>query len=413
MEHYIPMVTIVGAALLAMAWMPYLTRKFRISYSIVYVLLGILLYSVLDFLPEADPVEYTGVSVRLTEMMVIISLMGTGLKIDEPFSFRNWRIPIRLVSITMLLSIAAVCAIGLYFLNLELPSALLLAAVLAPTDPVLADDVQVGPPMEKERSDVRFSLTAEAGLNDGMAFPFTWLAITFALIRADEGTMWHWFGFDFLYRIAAGAVIGIVVGRVVGYLIFSLKSKDFLTARDGFIAFSLTLLVYGVTELVKGYGFVSVFVCAVALRSYAREHKFHESLHSFTDQIERMLMAVVLILFGGILVHEVFSTFSWQYIGFALVVVLVVRPVTAYIAVSGSPLHWKEKSAISFFGIKGIGSLFYLAFGISHANFQNADELWALASWVILGSLLIHGLSAPFVMRHIEKQFPKWRGKKA
>jgi sodium/hydrogen antiporter len=410
MENYIPIVAITGAALLGMAWMPGLTQIVKISYSVLYVILGVILYATLDFLPEADPIEYNNFSVRLTELMVIVSLMGTGLKIDEPFSFRSWRVPLRLVSITMLLSILLVTTIGIYWFGLPLASALLLGSVLAPTDPVLADDVQVGPPLEKTKNDVRFSLTAEAGLNDGMAFPFTWLAITLSLIATEKANFWHWIAFDFFYRIVAGVIIGFLIGRIMAYLVFILPHRNnFVKTRDGFVAFSLTLLVYGATELLKGYGFVAVFICAVTLRNYEIEHKYHLKLHSFTDQVERMLMAIVLILFGGTLVEKVLNDFNWQHVAFGLVCVLLIRPVTAWASVFNTKLHIQEKAAISFYGIKGIGSLFYLAFATSLADFGAAEELWTITSWVILCSLIIHGLSATFVMQKIEKRFPKER----
>jgi NhaP-type Na+/H+ or K+/H+ antiporter len=414
MENYIPIVAILGVAFLGMAWMPGITAITRISYSIIYVLLGIILYSTLDFLPEADPVRYTNFSVRLTEMLLIVSLMGTGLKIDEPFSFKKWRIPLRLVSVTMLLSIALVSLIGVVWLKLDIPSAVLLGAILAPTDPVLADDVQVGPPLEKTKNDVRFCLTAEAGLNDGMAFPFTWLAIALSLGAMDGAAFWHWFGFDVVLRITIGLIMGFLLGRGVAFLVFFLpRKKNYLITRDGFVAFSTTLLVYASTELLHGYGFVAVFVCAVTLRNFELEHEYHVKLHSFTDQLERMLMVIVLILFGGTLVHNVFSTFSWQYLLFAFVVLLIIRPLSAYVSVFKSEMHLQEKAAVSFFGIKGIGSLFYLAFATSQAEFGNAEELWSITSWVILCSLMIHGLSANGVMRGLEKRFSSKRKSKS
>jgi sodium/hydrogen antiporter len=410
MENYIPIVAILGVALLVMAWMPGITGIIRISYSIIYVLLGIILYSTLDFLPDADPVRYRDFTVRLTEMLLIVSLMGTGLKIDEPFSFTKWKIPLRLVSITMLLSIALVSLIGVLWLDLDIPSAILLGSILAPTDPVLADDVQVGPPLEKTKNDVRFCLTAEAGLNDGMAFPFTWLAITLSLGDVDGAPLWHWFGFDVVFRIAIGLILGFLLGRGVAFLIFYLPhKKNFLVTRDGFVAFSTTLLVYGATELLHGYGFIAVFVCAVTLRNFKIEHEYHVKLHSFTDQLERMLMVVVLILFGGTLVQNVFNTFSWQYLFFAFAVLLIIRPLSAYASVFKSKMHLQEKAAVSFFGIKGIGSLFYLAFATSHAEFGSIERLWSVTCWVILCSLIIHGLSAHGIMRGLEKRFSSRR----
>jgi sodium/hydrogen antiporter len=406
MENYVLILAMLGVALLAMAWMPGITALVRVSYSIIYVALGIILYSTLDFLPEADPVRYTSFSVRLTEMMLIVSLMGTGLKIDEPFSFRKWRIPLRLVSITMLLSIALVSIVGILWLELDIAAAILLGSVLAPTDPVLADDVQVGPPLEKKRNDVRFYLTAEAGLNDGMAFPFTWLAIALATGAGDGSALWNWFSFDFIFRITIGLVVGFLLGRSLAFLLFFLpRKKNFLVTRDGFVAFSSTILVYGTTEVLHGYGFIAVFVCAVTLRNYEIEHEYHVKLHSFTDQLERMLMVVVLILFGGTLVEFVFDTFNWQNLLIAFVVLLIIRPLSAYASIYNSKMHLQEKAAVSFFGIKGIGSLFYLAFATNLVKFENAENLWAITSWVILFSLIIHGFSANAVMRILERRF--------
>jgi NhaP-type Na+/H+ or K+/H+ antiporter len=288
----------------------------------------------------------------------------------------------------------------------------LLAAALAPTDPVLAGDVQVGPPLEKSKSDVKFTLTAEAGLNDGISFPFTWLAITIALRATNDASLFEWFYFDLLYRIAAGLIIGYVVGKIIAYLVFTLpKKRDVVASRDGFIAISSTLLVYGVTEMVSGYGFVAVFICAVTLRNYELDHEFHVELHSFTDQIERMLMAIVLLLFGGTLVLHVFPDIVWQALMFAAVLVFVVRPLTSIPSVLGADLHNKEKGAISFYGIRGIGSLFYLSFGLQHTVFERAGELWDLACVVIFLSIVVHGFSASAVMERIGAQFPQTRKK--
>jgi sodium/hydrogen antiporter len=204
--------------------------------------------------------------------------------------------------------------------------------------------------------------------------------------------------------------MGFLTGRIMAYLVFLLPYRNnFIKTRDGFVAFSLTLLVYGSTELLKGYGFVAVFVCAVTLRNYELEHAYHLKLHSFTGQVERMLMAIVLILFGGTLMERAFDEFDWKHLVFGLLCVLIIRPVTAWASVFNTKLHLQEKAAICFYGIKGIGSLFYLAFAISQADFGTADELWAITSWVILCSLIIHGFSATVIMQRIEKRFPKNR----
>jgi len=219
MDEYYLLLTVIGTAVFAMSWMPAFTEFTGISYSIIYVVLGFLLYTFIpDALPVPLPQKHEVLTLHLSELVVIISLMGTGLKIDRSFSLKSWSAPLKLVSIAMLISIAACALMGFTFLGLDLASAVLLGAVLAPTDPVLAADVQVGPPNEgNEESNAKFSLTAEAGMNDGLAFPFTWLAITLAAMAAGrDDTLMEWFAVDVLYKIVSGVVIGLIIGRGVG-----------------------------------------------------------------------------------------------------------------------------------------------------------------------------------------------------
>jgi len=406
MDEYILIIAVIGFAALSMAWMPAITNKTGISYSIIYVALGALLYSIFDFLPAVDVDRHEEYALHITELVVIVSLMGTGLKIDQHFSFRGWRVPFRLVIITMVLCIAAVTVSSWWTLGFGWASALLFGAVLAPTDPVLAADVQVGPPHEKEVDNVRFSLTAEAGLNDGTAFPFVWLAIALAIIsRNGDASVYEWFLMDVVYRISAGVASGFILGKILGFLIFDLPvKKNFLLTKDGFIAIAATLLVYGITELLHGYGFIAVFVCALTMRAYERQHKFHRRLHEFTDQIERILLAIVLILFGGALVTGILESLTWQMAVFGLAFIFIIRPFTAYIALSGPKLHYKEKGIISFFGIRGIGSFFYLSFALSETYFNHSKELWAAVSFVVLVSVVIHGLTAAISLKKLKEQ---------
>lgn len=407
MDSYLIIITLIGFAALGMAWMPSISKHTRVSYSIIYVLLGMVVYLGLGtLLPLPDPISNNNLTVRLTELVVIISLMGTGLKIDEPFSFRIWNSPLRLVSITMLLSIAITTVIGVYGLGLDLAASVLLGAVLAPTDPVLASDVQVGPPQSNTRDHVKFSLTAEAGLNDGTAFPFTWLAILLATAGSTAQVWEDWLLRDLLYRIAAGLVVGFLMGRLLAYMVFRLPEKaKYIQVRDGFVALSATLLVYGLTELLHGYGFIAVFITAVTLRNYELHHKYHRKLHDFTDQVERILVAIVLVLFGGSLVSGILSSLTWPMVLFGFLFVLLIRPLTSWVGLLGAKLHHKEKLAISFFGIKGMGSFFYLAFALNEVHFVYKEELWSIGAFIVLLSILIHGLTATAVMQKIEMEF--------
>ena len=405
---YILSIIIIGASVLGMAWMPIINRVTGISYSIFYVFFGMVIFAIFKSLPIPNPIIYPKETLHLTELVVITSIMGTGLKIDQPFSLRKWRVPFRLVLITMLLCIGIVFLAGQWAFEFDIASALLLGAVLAPTDPVLASDVQVGPPHEKDKENIRFSLTAEAGMNDGTAFPFVWLAISLAFYGATgHGNFTQWVWFDLVYRLIIGFAFGYIIGRALAYLIFYIpEKKKFIVIKDGFVAIATTLLVYGLTELYNGYGFIAVFVSAITLRNSHMTHRFHKNLHEFTDQIEKILVAIVLLLFGGSLVNGILEHLTLKMAVFGIAFLFIIRPLTSLIALIGTKLHIKEKMAISFFGIRGIGSFFYLAFALSTTYFSFANELWSLVSFIVLISIIIHGITASSVMKKIESELP-------
>lgn len=407
MEHYLLLLTLVGFIIFTMAWMPAISKKTGISYAVYYTLFGYLLYSAIpDHLPVPLPQQNESLSLHLTELIVIISLMGTGIKIDRKFSLKNWSSPLRLLGIAMPLCLLSTFLIGYYFLDIGLPASLLLAAVLAPTDPVLAADVQVGPPNDAQKSETRFSLTAEAGMNDGVAFPFTWLAIVVGLagIGKDSG-IGEWLAFDLVYRIAGGFVIGYLSGKFLGFIIFRRSEKyKILRTGEGLLAISMTLLVYGIAEAAHAYGFIAVFVCAVAFRHYEKGHRYHKELHSFTDQIERLLLCILLFIFGGALASGILAPITWQMALFSFCSILVIRPLSGLLSLYGVNFPFREKLAVSFFGIRGMGSLFYLSFGFSKFSFPYKDELWAIVFLTILLSILFHGLTSSSAIRHLQKQ---------
>ncbi len=404
MESFILSISIIGIAGLAMSWLPHLAKKIYISYSILFLAIGLVLYLVIDNLPWPNPFYLEEETVHLTELIIIISLMNTGLKIDHKFSFRNWNAPFRLVSITMLLCMAGLMVASVLILNFDIASAVLLAAVMAPTDPVLASDIQVGPPNSGKNDVVRFSLTTEAGMNDGMAFPFTWLAIALAHYALNgESWFFDWVWIDLVYRIFMGVLLGYLAGVVIRFLFFYLPERyKVLHIRDGLVALSGTLAVYGLTELLHGYGFVAVFVTAVTIRNYEMEHAYHEKLHAFTDQIERLLLAILLILFGGALLTGILDHLSWPLAFLGIAFVLIIRPISGVIGLLGLKISKKKKLIISFFGIKGIGSFFYLSFALREASFTYEKEIWSLTAFVVLISILLHGLTASKAFSKLE-----------
>ena len=410
MNQYLLILILIGIATFGSMWMPKISKKTGISYSIFYMLAGVLLYLIIpEYLPDPLPQNNKNLTLHLTELIVIISLMGAGIKIDREFSFKKWAAPLKLIGITMLLCIGATILFGYYFLGLGLASALLLGAVLAPTDPVLASDVQVGPPNESAKSATKFILTSEAGLNDGVAFPFTWLAITVGLIAmGEDASIIDWFAFDLIYRMGAGVALGYIAGKGVGYLVFGWAEKyKILNTRNSLVAISITLLVYGVTEMVQGYGFIAVFICAITLRHYEKGHKYHKEMHSFTDQIERLMVCILLMLFGGAVASGILEALTWEMAVFVMVFLLIIRPVSGLIGLSRTDLEFKQKMAISFFGIRGMGTIFYLAFAINEFNFEYQQELWAVVSFTIFCSVIVHGITATWVMKKLKQKIPQ------
>ena len=404
-------IAIIGLAALAMAWLPAVLKEKPVSYAIVFVLFGVLIYLLpLPWeLPAADPIKYEYVTIHLTEMAVIITLMGTGIKLDRAFTWGKWKIPILLASVMMIICIAALGALGWWVLGLAPASAILLGAAMAPTDPVLASDVQVAGPREGEEDHVRFSLTAEAGLNDGAAFPFTWLAVAVATATASESAFtdlaWlgEWFLKDLVFKVIIGVGLGFLVGKLVAYVVFQLPHKvNFPRTNDGFMAIALTLVVYGITEIVGGYGFMAVFFAGFTFARQERKHEIHRTLHQFTDQIERILLVVVLIPFGGSLATGLLNHLTWQGVLVGLGFLFIIRPLASLLVLAGRKIRFREKLAISFFGIRGVGSFFYLSFGLHQPGLSQKEELWSIAGFIVLLSIAIHGLSAYPVMRYLD-----------
>ncbi len=404
-EPYILALTGLGLLIALVAWLPLALKKLPLSLPIVCIAIGAGLsrYAPVPAvpMPGAHPVFVE----HFTELVVIIALMGAGLKIDRIFGWKSWAVTWRLLGPTMLLTIAAVTAIGVWLLNLPLPLAILLGAVMAPTDPVLAADVQVGPPRTGEEDEVRFGLTSEAGLNDGLAFPFVNLAIVLAAASLT-GEAWAttWVLHNVLWEIAAGIGIGWLVGRLFGWITFQIPADSKLAQTgDGVIAIAATLIAYGLCEMAQSYGFLGVFVAALALRHAHRSHEFQRDMHDFTEQIERIAMMAGLLLFGGALANGLLAPLGWAEVIAALLILLVVRPVAGAIGMLGWKAPRSEKLTLAFFGIRGVGSFYYLAYGLNHMEAGDQSGLWALLSLVVLLSILMHGLTVTPVMRSLDR----------
>jgi len=396
---------IAGMGALAAAVLPRALAGRPFSLPLVFLLAGFALYQLPLGLPTPDPVAHRAVAEHLSEIVIIIALMGTGLAIDRPLGLHSWGRTWRLLGLAMPLGIVAITGAA-FGLGWPLAAAALLGAALAPTDPVLASDVQVGKPSRtRDEDEVRFSLTSEAGLNDGLAFPFVYAAIALA---GTSGTWWvlDWALVNVGYRIAVGLLLGWVLGRVFARLFFRHRAPSWAgwsEHADGFVALAATFISYGVTELAQGYGFIAVFVTALTLRSAERAHGYHQVLHRFVEQVERLLVAALLLVFGGALATGILAPLTWAGAALGVTILLIVRPVTALLAQLGTPSGPREKTAIAFFGIRGMGSFFYLSYALGETDFgMDGEQLWAVLSFVVLTSILLHGITATPFMNHID-----------
>lgn len=408
LNSYVVTLLIFGAVVLLTAWLPMALRRIPLSLPICCIAIGMLLaWSPFTPLPQFNPLENTKWAEHLSEFVVIVALMGAGLKIDRPLGLGRWMITWRLLGIAMPLSIAAIAFLGWSVLGLGAASALLLGAALAPTDPVLAADVQVGPPQTGEEDDIRFALTSEAGLNDGLSFPFVMAAIAIAGSKAgDIHWVAHWLIVDVAWKLAAGVGMGWLVGRALGWLTFKVpESGRIAKTGDGLAALGFTCVAYGVTELVHGYGFVAVFVAALTLRSVERKSSFHGSLHDFGEQIERLLMMVLLVCFGSIVAEgTLLQHVDWRVAVVAVATLLIVRPFTGWVSLLGCGHPVAEKMIVSVFGIRGLGSIYYLAYATGKAKFENVETVWATVFVIILASIVAHGIAVTPVMRWIDRR---------
>lgn len=396
---------VLGVIVIASRWLPRLVshnEPVSAPLMIIFGAAGALLIPGLPVLP--DPREASQLWEVTSELAVIIALFGAGMRIDSVRPLRKWGPTARLLGIAMPLTIGAVALLGVTLEGMTIAGAILLGAVMAPTDPVLAGDVQVGPPHEGGEHPVRFTLTTEAGLNDGLAFPFVYLG----LIVAAEGaspSAWlaEWLIWDVVYRIAVGVLAGWAGGRVLAHMLFVVpKGAPLADTASGVVALAGVLLCYGSTELVEGYGFIAVAIMGLTLRRVEEDHHFHRRLHDFSESIEDALTAILLVALGTIL-PLLFLDLTWTDVAVALILIVVIRPVSGLISLLGTNMSYKNRAAISVFGVRGIGSIYYLCYATGHMEFVNESQLWALVGLVILLSTILHGFSVSWAMSKIDK----------
>lgn len=422
---------LLGASLLLAVVLPVALQRAAVSAPLVLLFVG----GLIGLLPLPDgvsaaPMDNLPFVEHLTEFCVIVALMGVGLALDRPLewlrwvTWKRWGATWRLLGIAMPLCIAGVALLGWWAMGLVPAAALLLGAVLAPTDPVLASDVQVeGPsvgesPEEPEEIDehdeVRFALTSEAGLNDGLAFPFVYAAIFLSTLGPITEWGLRWVAWELVGKVLVGALIGTAVGWLLAKVAFRAPKLSLRMAETGepLMALAAVLLSYGAAEVAQGYGFLAVFACAMTLRSAERGHDYHAHMHQIIERLERLLTLIVLLLLGVSLTNGLLGELGWRGVLVGIALVFVIRPLSGMLAlglgraqdrVGDEHLNRRERRCTAFFGVRGVGSLYYLAYATSRADFGDHAQLWAVVAFTITLSVVVHGITATPAMKWLDE----------
>lgn len=401
-EAYHILLVGIGAAIVMSYWLPRFLSGREPAASAMLVLTGLLAFLVPGMPSALDPVASPRVWEVSAELCVIIGLFGTGLRIDRLAGRGQWQGTLRLLLVAMPLTIAALALFGWFAAGMTIAGGLLLGAVLAPTDPVLAGDVQVGPPHEGGEHLVRYTLTTEAGLNDGLAFPFVHLAILIAGAGGmSAGLAGEWLFRDLVYRVLVGGLSGWAVGWALGKVLFAWpKGNPLAVTESGVTAFAGVLIAYGLTEVVEGYGFIAAFVAGVTLRREETHDRFHKRLHDFSESLEHALTALLLVALGAAL-PALWPYLDWTHAFIALALVFVIRPAAGILALWGTPLRGRQRLVTAFYGVRGIGSIYYLAYAGHHVDLTNEETLWATVALTIVLSTVIHGLTAGIAVERV------------
>ena len=420
---------IVGVLLISMALGSSFLKRLPLSTSMLYLAAGFGLGPSGLQLLEADPFEYSEQLENLAEIAVLISLFVTGLKLSVPLRDARWHLPLRLALASMVGTITLIAAAGVWGLGLPLGAAVLLGAILAPTDPVLASDVQVEDASDRDR--LRFALTGEGGLNDGAAFPFVMLGLGLLGLHELGTGGWRWVLVDLVWAVLGGLALGAALGYLVGKLVLYLRVRHKeAVGLDQFLALGLIALAYGAALLVHTYGFLAVFAAALALRriedqpddklalheaiqvAYDMHHENAEktvatdpkhaasymthAVLGFDEQMERIGEIAMVLVIGAMLSYIVWPTGAWWFVPLLL---LAIRPIGVGLGLIGSRSTRSQRGLMAWFGIRGIGSIYYLMYAINHGLERAlAEQLAAITVIVVAASIVVHGISVTPLM---------------
>lgn len=409
---------LVGALMVARGLWGHTVARLPFTSATIYLAIGLLLGPLAFGLFAFDPLNEAEVIEPIAEIAVLISLFSAGIKMPVPFTWSRWLPAIRLAWLAMALSVACIAGFGWLVLGLPIGAAILLAAILAPTDPVLATDVQVR--HAGDNDPLRFTLTCEAGLNDGSAFPFVMLGLGLLGLHELGAAGSRWLLIDVLWATIGGLGIGAGCGAALAYLSATLRKRIAKhEVLDDLLGLGLIGLSYGCALSLQTYGFLAVFAAGVALRQTELrlihaptnpegllEPETSEA-HApavvpveptvsggalvFKEHLERLSELTLVLLLGGAASRYLADWRPWV---LALFVFFIARPASVVASMAGAGIGGRATAIAAWFGVRGIGSIYYLTYSINHGlPLPIARELINATLAVIILSIVLHGAS--------------------
>jgi sodium/hydrogen antiporter len=355
----------------------------------------------------ARALEHARAAQVLSEVALLVCLFCTGLRLSAPLNLTAWRVPLRLAAVTLPATVVLVAVAANAFFGLPFAPALLLGAILGPTDPVLASDLKLSSAHREET--LRFALTAEGALSSSLALPLVLLALGLAG-QHDLGPLaLHWVAFDLLWALAGGALLGWFVGALAAHGLARLESRGAvgeLGLTELMLLASVVAFTYGASVLLHANGFLGVLAAgsslarggAVAMRSgvpwrrVVVTPRLTRALSCAAARIERLAELAIVIVLGALLTV---SSVRPVLILFALVVLVAVRPVAARLGLGRAGAGDPERHLIAWFGIRGVASMYYAMFAVDEGlSTPVATQITAVTLAVLATSIALHALTA-------------------
>jgi sodium/hydrogen antiporter len=382
---------IVGGLLAVAAALSGVTRRTVLSTSVLAVTAGI-------GLAAADVVSVNARDaglLEIVELALILTLFSDGMFVERELLARHWGPPARALAVAMPLTMGLL-ALGAYlvFPELSWAEAFLLAAILSPTDPVVTSTVVTA---QRVPAAVRHTLNLESGLNDGLALPF----VLFFLVLATTGDEAGQEAIELLGEVAVGAAIGIALGVIGGRLHSRLPGGGITARYEGIYAVGFGLAAFGLADVTFGNGLIAAFVAGIVLAR--EEHEVPDSFVAFSENVSSIFAVITFFLFGALIVATGYDGSIWALLAFIPFALLIARPVAVLAALVGTKLPRPQRLFIAWFGPKGVASMLFALF-ILDRSVAEGSLVFDVAAFVILSSILAHGLTDTVGARWIERR---------